>query len=555
MARTVEDRRENVLCAFYTHSDPIRRYMMSRLALADGQTVLEPAAGDGAFVEALHETQVNLHICCLDKNPAAIKQLHERFGDTLQTLCADTILSSLAGDAGLLARNGLPEKFDRIVGNPPYGGWLDYETRAALKKAFPDFHVRETYALFILRCLELLKNDGVLSFIVPDTFLTLAAHRELREVLLKRTEILEIVTLPSKLFPGVAFGYSNLCIITIRKPWTLPDDNHEFRVIAVSCSDELECLARGEDAGTSVTVLQRKISQRLDSRIWTSGEEHVERVLHAAKMRLGDVADCKTGIYTGDNKRFIRAITGALVRGAYYESVPEAKVCCRPLSRSEMSKGLPTDPTWIPIVKGGSQRFVQKTSWVLDWSDSALSFYHNDAKARFQNSDFYFREGIGVPMVTSTRINAFLIQSRVFDQSVVGIFPKRREWIFPLLVILNSRFATKLLKEGINPTANNSANYLKKLPLPKLTDLELRELGALGRLIAKKRARSLSTESEEQSADELVAVYYQRETSATTQHTWSDLAASDADTPLFPCLREKPHSYRSKTPNRNPSVS
>ena len=148
----------------------------------------------------------------------------------------------------------------------------------------------------------------------------------------------------------------------------------------------------------------------------------------------------------------------------------------------------------------------------------------------------------------------FCFKAEIFDQSVVGIFPKRREWIFPLLVILNSRFATKLLKEGINPTANNSANYLKKLPLPKLIDSELRELGALGRLIAKKRARSLSTESEERSADELVAAYYQRETSATTQHTWSDLAASDADTPLFPCLREKPHSYRSKAPNRNPSV-
>ena len=325
MARTVEDRRENVLCAFYTHSDPIRSYMMSRLALADGQFVLEPAAGDGAFVETLQELRLDLHICCLDKNPAAIRQLHEHFGDTVQTLCADTILSSLAGDSGLLARSGLPEKFDRIVGNPPYGGWLDYETRAALKKAFPDFHVRETYALFFLRCLELLKNDGILSFIVPDTFLTLAAHRELREILLKRTEILEIVTLPSKLFPGVAFGYSNLCIITIRKPWRLPDDNHEFRVIAVSCSDELECLARGEDAGTSVTVLQRKMSQRLDSRIWTSGEEHVERVLDAAKLRLGDVSDCKTGIYTGDNKRFIRAITGALVHGNYSSPFPKLK--------------------------------------------------------------------------------------------------------------------------------------------------------------------------------------------------------------------------------------
>src|SRR5207249_3949396 len=115
MARTVEDRRANVLCAFYTHSDPIRSYMMSRLALTDGLSVLERAAGDEAFVEALLETQSNLRICCLDKNPTAVKALHDRFGNAVQAVCADSILASLSGDSGLLARSGLPERFDRIV--------------------------------------------------------------------------------------------------------------------------------------------------------------------------------------------------------------------------------------------------------------------------------------------------------------------------------------------------------------------------------------------------------------------------------------------------------
>ena len=54
---------------------------------------------------------------------------------------------------------------------------------------------------------------------------------------------------------------------------------------------------------------------------------------------------------------------------------------------------------------------------------------------------------------------------------------------------------------------------------------------------------------------EQVAAFYQREAPATTQHTWSDLAASDVDTPLFPCLRETTHSYRSKRPSRNQSHS
>jgi hypothetical protein len=528
--------------------------MMSRLSLSDGLSVLEPACGDGAFVEALHSTGFRMTIWCLDKDPAALDRLHERFGQTVRVHRADTILSPLKGGSGLLARNGFPERFDRIVGNPPYGGWLDYETRAALKKAFPNFHVRETYALFILRCFELLNNGGVLSFIVPDTFLTVGAHRPLREILLKSSELMEVITLPSKLFPGVAFGYSGLCIITLRKPFARPDSKHKFRLISVHLAEELTALAGGVDAGISVTVLQRQILQRPDMRIWASAEPEIESVLHAAKLRLGDVAECKTGIYTGDNRRFIRSIAGSPVRGEYYSSLPASDVCDRSLSEGEKARGISALEAWIPIVKGGSHRFVQKTSWVLDWSVSAIAFYRSDTKARFQNSDFYFREGLGVPMVTSTRINAFLIEQRVFDQSVVGIFPKRQEWLWPLLVILNCSFATKLLKEGINPTANNSANYLKKIPLPNLTHEELRHLGAIGRLIARKRRAGLNTDAEEQAANEQVAELYQRGNLPTMQGTWLDAHSSDGNTPLFPCLRERPHPYESKRRGRSRSA-
>src|SRR5438046_9504895 len=142
-------------------------------------------------------------------------------------------------------------------------------------------------------------------------------------------------------------------------------------------------------------------------------------------------------------------------------------------------------------------------------------------------------------MVTSTRLNAFVLGRRLFDQSVVGIFPRRREWLFPLLVILNSGYATRLLKEAINPTANNSANYLKKLPLPNATGSELQKLGALGRLIVQKRRRGLPSQAEEREAEEFAATLYGRVQLPTTRDTWSNFAGSGNDTPLFPCLREK----------------
>jgi adenine-specific DNA-methyltransferase len=524
--------------------------MLSRLGLQSRQSVLEPSAGDGAFVQALLETGLSLNVCCIDKDPEAVDRLVGRFGDTVQVVKGDTILDVLDNGEGLLGRRGLPLQFDRIIGNPPYGGWLDYETRAALKKSFPGYHVRETYGLFFLRCLDLLSHGGVLCFIVPDTFLAVGSHRPLRELLLRRTEILEVVTLPSKLFPGVVFGYSDLCIITLRKPRNFPDPEHSFRMIAIKTAADLKALAASPVTESGTLVLQRNLLQRTGARIWTSTELDLEKLIHDSKLHLGDVAECRTGIYTGDNKRFIRLVYGFQSRGDYYGTLAADSVCKRSVNREEMTTGIVAGPSWVPIVKGGSHRFHQPDMWAVDWSKAAIAHYKNDVKARFQNSDYYFREGIGVPMVTSSRVNAFLLGRRVFDQSVVGIFPRRREWLFPLLVLLNSDYATRLLKEAINPTANNSANYLKKLPLPNSAASEMRDLGALGRLIVRKRGCGLPTETEEQEAEEMACALYRREQLPTKPGTWLDAVALNADTPLFPCLREKPRSYGSKQRGR-----
>ncbi len=555
MARTIADRQQNLFCSYYTDSDPIRGYMLSRIGLEEGLSVLEPSAGDGAFVESLLETGVRLQLCCIDKDPKAVSRLKVKFGDAVQVIKADTILDTLDGDGGVLEKLGLPVRFQRIIGNPPYGGWLDHGTRAALKKSFPNFHVRETYGLFLVKCLHLLGQEGIMSFILPDTFLAVAAHRRLRELLLRHTEIIEIVTLPSKLFPGVAFGYSDLCIITVRKPQSYPDPDHSFRIVAVSSTSELEALTAGPVERNGASILQRSLLQRPEARIWTSPEVDLEAIIHGAKLHLGDVAECRTGIYTGDNKRFIRLVEGFQGRGDYYLKAALNDVCTRVLSCEEMTGGISDRPSWVPIVKGGSYRFHQPDMWAVDWSREAVAYYKQDDKARFQNSDYYFRQGIGVPMVTSTRVNAFLLGCRVFDQSAVGIFPKRSEWLYPLLVLLNSGYATRLLKEAINPTANNSANYLKKLPLPNATAAELRKLEALGRLIGRKRVHGKGSDAEELEAEELASALYRRQQLPTTPGTWSDSVAQGVDTPLFACLREKRRSYGSNEQGRTGSAT
>jgi hypothetical protein len=119
---------------------------------------------------------------------------------------------------------------------------------------------------------------------------------------------------------------------------------------------------------------------------------------------------------------------------------------------------------FIPIVKGGNTRYLKNDFWYINWSKDAVQFYKTNKKSRFQNSKFYFKQGLAVPMVSSKSVTASLINNRIIDQSIVGIFPKNEEYILYLLAFFNSSICTKLLR-SINPTANNSANYIKRLPL------------------------------------------------------------------------------------------
>ena len=66
-------------------------------------------------------------------------------------------------------------------------------------------------------------------------------------------------------------------------------------------------------------------------------------------------------------------------------------------------------------------------------------------------------------MVKASSINATIIDNHVFDQSIVGIFPKDESNLYYLLALMNSDIVNELI-HVINPTANNSANYVKMIP-------------------------------------------------------------------------------------------
>jgi len=91
-------------------------------------------------------------------------------------------------------------------------------------------------------------------------------------------------------------------------------------------------------------------------------------------------------------------------------------------------------------------------------------------------------------MISSSSITGSLIDGRLFDQSIVGIFPRQdyQDLIYYLLGFFNSKACNNLIRT-INISTNNSANYIKKIPLiipqKQLLENYIKRSGAAGYII------------------------------------------------------------------------
>ncbi|MGV8017840.1 MAG: class I SAM-dependent DNA methyltransferase [Ignavibacteria bacterium] len=456
--------------SFYTKSTPIVEYMIEKLKLEIDDLIFEPCAGDGVFLESILSKNINANIDAYELNDTAYQILRNKFSfhPNVNIKHGDTLL-----DDELNFRSGFGGIYNKIIANPPYGAWQDKEKRALLKKIYTGIYIKETYTLFLYRCIELLKDKGILCFIIPDTYLNLHMHKALRRHFLKNTKILELLLFPSSFFPGVNFGYANLSIITLQKSESCEAclDN-SFKVI--TSFKNIEQLSNINETNLRVlTFSQKDILRNSDYAFFISENLSIASSINNSKLNIGDIADCVTGFYSGNDKKFLKINDPILKNGKKYELIDDDKICKNFLEAPNILDGIEGKQCYIPLVKGGSKRYLKRDGWFMDWSYKAVSHYKKDKKARFQNSQYYFKLGIGVPMVSSSSITAALIDKKLFDQSIVGIFPKDNSILYYLLAFFNSQVCNDIIRT-INPSANNSANYIKKIPYLKPTENQLR---------------------------------------------------------------------------------
>lgn len=442
--------------AYYTKSDSILNYMTDILHLQPQDSILEPCGGDGVFVDKILEKYPLSTITIFELNPDAVGLLREKYKKekNVRIKETDTLLDNEVISCG--------NHFDKIIGNPPYGARNDERKKALLNRLYADLYTKESYTLFLYACTRCLNENGELSFIIPDTFLSLHRHIAIRKFLLTNTIIRELALFPSSFFPGISFGYANLCIITLKKSSDLQKNLGNNIIIRTGFKSvgDLEDRCKG----TTRIVSQRAIYEGVGAAfMFNSTEQLTSLINNESTKRIGDIADCVTGFYSGDDKKYLHPLDESIKNAKKYTCVNVKDIRFTTLTEEEKVLGIKTHQCFVPIMKGGNVEYLKPSQWFMDWSIHALCEYRKSKKCRFQNSTFYFKKGIGIPMIRSSKLTGALIDGRLFDQSIVGVFPNDETWTYYLLGFFNSTICSELIN-AINPSTNNSANYIKKIP-------------------------------------------------------------------------------------------
>lgn len=200
------------------------------------------------------------------------------------------------------------EKYDVIIGNPPYMKSEDMKEftpkelplyKKHYKSAFKQF---DKYFLFIERGLSLLNKDGYLGFIVPNKFTKVGAAKELRKLLKTSKNIAQITSF------GATQVFKNkttyTCLLTLRKEIK---DTFEYCEVNSLNKWKIKNFSGGDFANISTNSLDEESWILFPSRLEKSFKKIEEKSVSLGQL-IGDDS-IFNGIQTSANKIYIHKPT------------------------------------------------------------------------------------------------------------------------------------------------------------------------------------------------------------------------------------------------------
>lgn len=235
----------------------IADYIFNQAAISSGdktcQKVIDPGCGCGIFLASaairIHKKQgltfaeiLSNSIYGIELDPdnarrceIVLNLLPLIYGESnrevsLNILCSDSLKCEWTKVFNV-------EAFDYIIGNPPYVNTHDMakETAQFLKRTFitTKSGVYNIFYAFIEHAMKFLANDGLLSYIVPNNFLTIKSATDLRKYIMDAKSLHQVLDFGNNMVFRPVRTYN--CIIQLTK-----HANETFNYFVMDATEDIE---------------------------------------------------------------------------------------------------------------------------------------------------------------------------------------------------------------------------------------------------------------------------------------------------------------------------
>ena len=415
-------------------------------------------------------------------------QAHVYEGDFFRCYLSGTLSGGTGGESVGLRRALLPETFDLVVGNPPFGGTFDPEIEdtldARLGRRFGIKVKKETYAFFLVACIDLLRPGGRLVFICSDSLLTIPTMKGLRHFLM-HSGFVEITSLK-------AFSAETTYPMVVLK---FTKGKRRREVVRDSLRVDPLTIERTPNLSWSVTP-------------------ELARLFHGPL--LGDYFVASSGMTTGKNELFVREVgaRGCLTEHLRFElfdapvsvdyerqrarlgRLPEARrlLLENAERRGETERRLRIEPRsqrmlvqlpderYRPYNKANSRIVYSRPTHYIYWENGgeAVLTYKKTGNWYLRGvggQPYFGREGLTWQLVASRFVARYLPPGYILDSGAPCAFLRDgvgRDELFFVLAWLMSPLAKRTLKQVINHTRNIQSKDFERMPHPWWVGPELR---------------------------------------------------------------------------------